>query len=124
MSEITLEAEWGMFADADMGDPSLPQNNLDTKDYADYTPNTATKLSDTPDHGVALPAEAIHAIISVETNPIRYRTGSVAPTAAAGTLLIPGNYKVTNQRAFLEHFWFIDTAAGASFVTVTYGRKP
>lgn len=123
MSLITVDSEWGMFKDADLGDATLQQNNLDGKDYARHTPTTAKTLASTPAAGVTLPTSAVHAIISVATNPIRIRTGGTNPTASEGLLLPVGTIlSVTNQRSFLEQLRFIDTAAGASEVTVMYGR--
>lgn len=123
MITLSFEPEWMPFFDVDVGPDDAPWRNLDGKDYARFTPTTAKKLSDPPAAGVALPTGAHYALISVESNPIRFRTSTTAPTAAEGTLLPVGTHKFTN-RTLLERFWFIDTAAGASTVTVAYFRRP
>lgn len=121
----TIGAEWGVFADADVGDASLAQNNLDGKDYARYTPNVLTRLTDTPDAGVALPADAVHMRIQVLNNPISYRIGSTDATAAEGFIFFADTQDDWfNARAVLENISFIDTSAGASEVRILYGRAP
>lgn len=118
----TMVREWGMYVDLDIGDPALPQNNRAGKSYASYTPNVATRLTDTPDDGVALPADANCAVIVVEGKPVRYMVGDDDAEAAVGLLWFADTtHPYENQRQFLENVSFIDTAAGASRVTVLWG---
>jgi hypothetical protein len=89
--------------------------------YARYTPTTAKGLTDSPIVGTALPGIARHAIITVKDNPIRWRADGTAPTASEGHYMPAGtDLAVENSADWLKRFKFIDTAAGASEVTVTY----
>jgi len=121
---INLPAEWGMFTDAGIGDPRLPQNTGEGKDYARYAPTTAKRLTDAPEAGGAtLPDGACYALISIQQAPIRYRTSmDTDATADEGLYLPAGTLFFPPGRAFLEAFSFIDTAEGASEVTIHYGR--
>ncbi|MFA6958586.1 MAG: hypothetical protein WC538_22175 [Thermoanaerobaculia bacterium] len=122
---LTIGPEWGAFKNIELGDAASAIRNLDGKDYARYTPTTAKQLTDTPAAGVALPTEARRAIISIATNPVRMRCGATDPTADEGLLLPAGTILVTDAEArlFLENVIFIDTATGASEITVLYGRR-
>ena len=114
--------EWGMYTSLGIGDARLPQNTGDGKDYASYTPNTATRLTDTPDGGVELPADANCAVIVVEGAPIRIRVGTTDATASVGVKWFADSTHVfENQRGFLAALSFIDVSA-ASRVTVLWGR--
>jgi hypothetical protein len=117
---LNLSADWGMFINSGLGSADLPQNNRTGNGYALYNPTTAKMLTLTPVGGVAMPAEARHALIAVTTNPIRFRTDGTDPTGAAGLILPTGFWVFENQRAMLEQFRFIDSSAGASEVTVMY----
>lgn len=99
-----------------------PYSALSGNGYARYTPNAAIALTEAPDAGAALHPQARHAIISVLTNPIRVRTDGTDPTASEGLLVPAGTLiYVRNSPVFLQNFKMIDTAAGASEVTVMYG---
>lgn len=120
MSEVA--AEWGMYVNRGIGSSDLPMNTGDGKDYAHYKPTTATRLSDLPFFGVALPQDANCAMIAVEGNPIRIRVGTTDATAAAGFPFFANTSRIfENQRSFLENLSFID-ASGASDVHIFYGR--
>ena len=125
MIHITTGIAWGPFADMDVGDPAAINRTLDGKDYARYAPTTEKRLSDAPAAGNALPSSACQAMITVLTNPISFRVGTTAATAGEGGV-IPAGYMLMatgDERAFLENFRFIDTAAGASSVRIIYGRR-
>lgn len=119
--ETVIAADWVPFVNVGQGDANLPQNALTGNGYARYTPTTVKKLTDTPAAGVAIPAGARSAIITVASNPIRFRTDATDPTASEGVLLAVGTWFFPNQREWLRALRFIDTAAGASEVTVAYG---
>ncbi len=119
--ESVIAADWVPFVSVGQGDANLPQNNLTGTGYARYTPTAAKILTGTPAAGTAMPAGARSAVISVGSNPIRYRTDGTDPTASEGLLLPVGVWFFPNQREWLRQFRFIDTAAGASEVTVVYG---
>lgn len=112
---------WTPFINQGVGDSALAQNNRTGNDYARYTPTAAKRLTDTPAAGSTLPSEANCMIVSVKDNPIRYRTGGTNPTAAEGLYLPVGVWFFEDQRGWMEQFRFIDTAAGASEVTIQYG---
>jgi hypothetical protein len=120
-TEHVISGPWTPFINQGVGDSALPQNNRSGKGYARYTPNAAIQLTATPDAGVVLPAEANSMVLSVKDNPIRYRTDGTDPTASEGLYLPVGVWFFEDQRAWMEQFRFIDTAAGASEVTVAYG---
>jgi hypothetical protein len=125
MFVMAIDQDWMPFFDLDVGPDSAEWRNLDGKDYASYSPTTAKRLTDAPIAGNALPDGAWHAFIAVEANPIRIRVGSVDATATNGLLLPVGTtLTITNQREFLKRISFIDTAAGASKVSILYGRRP
>ena len=91
--------------------------------HAVYTPTSAstlganTNLSD----GVVLPGDARHAIITVETAPIRYFLDGTTPTGTVGTKVSPGiDLVIENNRGFLTAFKFINDSSGAATVTVQY----
>jgi hypothetical protein len=117
--------EWGMYVNAGVGDPRLPQNTGAGNDYASYTPATVKRLTDDPGvgNGVALPDDANCAVIVVEGAPIRIRVGATAATAAAGVLWFADtSHTFENQRSLLANISFIDATGTASRVTVLYGR--
>jgi len=58
------------------------------------------------------------ALISVETNPIRFRNDGVTPTATNGMLLNSGSYYTMINAENIKNFRCIDTATGASAVHV------
>lgn len=118
---LNLSADWAMFVNAGIGWNDLAQNARAGKGYARYTPTAATTLATTPPAGAVIPAEARHAVISVATNPIRFRTDGTNPTNAEGLLLPVGLWIFENQRPLLDALRFIDSSAGASEVTVMYG---
>lgn len=62
--------------------------------------------------------QAQEALIVVETNPIRFRTDGVAPLAGTGMYLAAGQSMLIKGIETLRKFKCIDTAAGASSVTV------
>lgn len=62
------------------------------------------------------------AFVSVATNVVRCSLDSVAPTAAVGHVLPTGFYMFHGEDV-VNHLKFIDTAAGASAITYTVGRK-
>lgn len=124
MTQSVVAVERIPFINQGVGDSALPQNNRSGKDYARYTPTVATRLTDAPAAGVTIPDEANCATISVKGNPIRYRTGGTNPTASEGLYLPVGVWFFENSRAWLLEFRFIDTAAGASEVTIQYGITP
>lgn len=121
--ETVIAADWVPFVSVAQGDANLPQNNLTGKGYARYTPTTVKKLTDAPANagGVAIPDGARSAVLTVASNPIRFRTDATDPTASEGVLLAVGTWFFPNQREWLRALRFIDTAAGASEVTVAYG---
>lgn len=123
MSSGNIATEWGMYVDAGIGDVDLPINTGDGNDYARYAPTTATRFTDAPEEGVALPSDANCAVIVVEDNPIRIRVGTGDATADEGVLwFADSTHTFENQRTFLQNVSFIDTAAGAASVTVLWGR--
>ena len=125
-AETVVAVEWTPFINQGIGDSSLAQNNRAGNGYARYTPSTASRLTTNTNlaAGVTLPAEANCAVVSVKSNPIRYRTDGTNPTASEGLYLPVGVWFFENQRPWLLEFRFIDTAAGASEVTVAYGITP
>jgi hypothetical protein len=63
-----------------------------------------------------LPAK--EALLVVETNSIRYRVDGVAPAAGVGQILTAGQSILIQGIDNLRKFRCIDTAAGASSVSV------
>lgn len=120
-TEHVIAGPWTPFINQGVGDSGLAQNSRSGNGYARYAPTAATRLSTTPTAGVALPAEANCMVVSVESNPIRFRTDGTNPTNSEGTLLPVGVWFFEDQRAWMEQFRFIDSAAGASSVTIAYG---
>lgn len=118
---LNLSADWQMFINAGMGWDALSQNARAGNGYARYAPSSAKMLTSAPAAGVALPTEARHALLAVSNFPVRFRTDGTNPTATEGILLPVGFWVFENQRPLLEQMRFIDTAAGASEVTVMYG---
>lgn len=81
--------------------------------YAQYTSlGSAISLSSAPAIGVALPAGATQALISVETAGVRYREGGVAPSSSVGMPMFPGGSPLLCQ-SDLTQIQFIQIAAGA-----------
>jgi hypothetical protein len=119
--QLNISADWAPYISIGQGDPGLAQNNRSGNGYARYTPTTAKQLSTTPAAGAALPNDARSAWIYVLTNPVRVRTDGTNPTASEGFYIAAGSLIIVeNQREFLRQLRFIDTAAGASEVTVQY----
>lgn len=57
---------------------------------------------------------AEYALLTVETNSIRYRTDGTAPTAAVGHLLVAGDVLVLDNLDDIRRFKAIQVSAGAS----------
>ena len=88
---------------------------LDGLGHSVFLPTTAKKLTDTPTSGVALDAWAQGAVISVETQSIRYWTDGTVPTSSSGVLVTAGQviiFKPENS-AQMRSFTFIEVASGA-----------
>jgi len=119
---MSCSVEWQMFINAGVGHPSLPQNTGAGKDYARYAPTAATRFTDDPEEGVALPDDANCAKIDVLDNMVEYRVGATDVVAGEGAIWFANtSYVYENQRAFLENVSFIDASA-ASDIRVTWGR--
>jgi len=97
--------------------------------YEKLAPTTSTGISASlllPSTGNYADNPARAALVSVETNPIRYRMDGTAPTATEGLLLPAGSYLTVSNPAYLtvsnpanvKNFRCIDTAAGASSVKI------
>jgi hypothetical protein len=115
---IIQAAEWQPVLVADGANPAYSSA---TGGYARYLPTTAKLLTAAPTAGTTLPGIARHAIITVRSNPIRWRADGTAPTADEGQFMAAGeSIAIDNSANWLRTFQFIDTAAGASEVTVTY----
>lgn len=82
-----------------------------TGGYQKINPTTATGLTLT-----GAETGARMALISVEAEPVRMRDDGTDPTASEGLLLPAGT--VREYAGTLSALKFIDTAAGASTVTV------
>lgn len=126
---MCLAVEWGMYVNAEIGDPDLPQNAYAGQDYASYNiGNAAVRLTDPPDEGVALPRDANCALLVVENGSLRYRVGRVGstePEAGNGILMVEGEHKYENQRSFLEFVSFAsEDLLSATRVTIMWGRTP
>lgn len=63
--------------------------------------------------------EAKEALITVETNQVRFRIDGVAPTATVGHLIAAGSSYLLRGTTGVKNIRFIDTSAGASSVIVT-----
>lgn len=117
MTILAISADW---IPVSVTDDATPYGNANGG-YARYTPTTVKALSDAPVAGTTLPAIARHAIINVRSNPIRYKVDGNSPTASEGQFLAAGtDLVIENQPRTLKQFKFIDAAAGASEVTITY----
>ena len=81
--------------------------------FVQITPTVAT--------GLTPPAETNYALISCQTQPVRFRDDAVDPTAAAGHLLPVGVFMT--YTGDLKAIKFIDTAAGASTVNISYYKQ-
>ena len=88
-----------------------------------YTPNTVTTPYSTPDSGGTIPDNAVEAVLSVETYPIRYLYNAT-PTATVGVLLPAGSVLKWGPDEFAKFkaIKFIDTASGAATVSIVYGK--
>ena len=62
------------------------------------------------------------AIVTVDTNVVRFRVDGTDPTATTGNLLATGTYLFVGMDT-LRQLRFIDTGAGASSVKYTTGRR-
>lgn len=121
MGILTLSQDWQPFVDAGVGMSDQPQNQRDGAGYARYAPTAVKTLSDSPGNGTALPAEARHALITINSNPVRMRFDGTAATAANGVLIQTNTLlRIENSREMLKAISFIDTSAGASEVDVAY----
>lgn len=91
--------------------------------YAEYDPATMTKLTDAPTSGVALPTGADSALITVETQPIRWLDdGATAVTSSLGHKKAADNEIVIEaSRARLRGFRMIETAGSAKVFVTYYG---
>lgn len=117
MPEITLASDWIPF----VGNDPRSGASLAGKGYARYAPVASTGLTDTPAAGSAIPDLARHALITVNTFPVRMRADGVAPTATEGRLVPAGTVIVIEgSHEWLRNLKFINTAAGAAEVTVEY----
>ena len=83
------------------------------KGFEALAPTTATELT--------VPAGSTKAVVTVETNPARYRFDGTTtpPTATVGHLAAAGDTLVFTGG--LDEVEFIDTAAGASVVFERWG---
>lgn len=82
------------------------------------TPTVATGLTaaDLID-SAGRPADAV--LVTVETQPVRFRFDGTDPQAATGHTLAAGDERVFRGVNILRNIKFIDTAAGASTVRYT-----
>lgn len=62
-----------------------------------------------------------HALITVETNPIRFRVDGLNPTATEGHLVQPGNKITLDSGDQITKFRAIATGGDAT-IRVSYGR--
>lgn len=90
---------------------------------ATYNPTTATSPYDAPVSGATISATAIEAVMSVEDFPIRYLYNDT-PTATKGVLIPAGSVLKWGPDEInkFKSIKFIDTAAGASTVSIVYAK--
>ena len=118
MPVLTVSADW---TPVSVTDPYNSARSSTNGGYARYAPTSVKLLTDSPAAGTTLPAVATHAIITVKGQPIRWRADGTAPTASEGHYMAAGeSLVIEGSPLWLRRFQFIDTAAGASEVTVTY----
>lgn len=65
---------------------------------------------------------ANRALVTIETNQVRFTIDGAHPTSTVGTLLPVGTYLFKGEKE-LEALEFINTAAGAAAITIQTGRK-
>lgn len=86
--------------------------------FESINPTTATGLTATlEDTSAGLQAQT--ALITVETQPVRFRLDGTAPTASVGHVIAAGGSYIVEGTVAIRKLSFIDTAAGASTVRVT-----
>lgn len=117
---LTFEAEMQPYINA-QGASDLPQTQRAGKGSALFTPTIATRFSDTPASGTALPPDARHAYVTVKAGGIRARTDGTNPTPTTD-LYIPAGTMLTfkNQRQIMEQFRFIDSTGETSEVSAMW----
>lgn len=79
--------------------------------YQALTPTAATRLT--------VPAGAYSAVVSVETQNIRWTVDGTAPTSTVGVLLTAGSEREFVGPEVLDALCFIEAASGAA-VKVAY----
>lgn len=90
----------------------------DTIGFEAITPTTATGISRsmwTTSGGL----QAKTALVSVEAHPIRFRSDGTDPTADVGHIVPAGGNFMITSHVDIRAIRMIDTAAGASIVSVT-----
>lgn len=82
--------------------------------HANYdTLTTAKSLADAPTEGVALPAEAVHAVFTVKAVGVCFDWKGGTPTATSGQCYAAGeHFGVTQSRAMLSKAKVIEKATG------------
>jgi hypothetical protein len=70
--------------------------------------------------GTTATMNAVEALLTVETNPMRFTLDGTAPTTTVGHLLNPGDSLVVSGIGNLKRFKAIRTGAASATVAVTY----
>jgi len=95
---------------------------INVLDYATLAVSTsAVTLVD--DASPTLPAKCKRALITCETQIARWRADGTDPTATEGHAIAANDsisFTSSNYRQLLENIKFIQTAAGASALKITY----
>ena len=86
--------------------------------FETLSPTTATGITSTLEE-TSNGVQAQTALVTVETQPVRFRMDGTAPTAAVGHVIAAGGSYVLEGHLAIKNFQCIDTAAGASTVRVT-----
>ena len=100
--------------------PQVRIGSLAPFDHESLTVNGATTLTATKYLGIA--ARELAAIITVETDQIRYWLDGTAPEAAVGHLLNPGDSMVLENRSQLAGFKAIKVTNNAT-IRVSYLKR-
>lgn len=88
-----------------------------------YESNTVNSSTAEGIHSTALAESSLNEImLSVETNSIRFRVDSVAPTSSEGHLVSVGDFVTITGINDCRNFKFISTT-GSAVVKLTYFRK-
>ena len=95
------------FGDRSSADPYRPLAG-----HQAITPTVATALT--------VPSTALMAVVTCETQPVRWRDDGTDVTASTGHLLAVGGVLVIVGTVQLQAIKFIDTAVGASTLRVSY----